>query len=126
MRTLTSGLVALMAAGLLLLAPARPAHAAACVPPQNAGSQAQCTFDVWGYVHHADGMAAASAYVTDDFGHAVYTDGNGFYDLYELATGRFRITASLPEAGCFETAWADDGMGAIVNGGARVDFTLPC
>ena len=99
-----------------------------CTAPLSAQSQAQCTFDIWGYVTYEDRSPAAGADLTDHVGSNASSAAGGFYDLYEMAPGTYEITAYAPnQPGCEVSRTVDDNAAAaLMNGGTHVDLRLPC
>lgn len=98
-----------------------------CIPPVAAQqpTEARCIFDIWGYVTDADGQPATRVIVSDGSVSAV-TDGSGFYRLWHSGPGTYAVTAARTFSCSADAAVTVALVPAVIEGGKRQDFKLPC
>ncbi len=75
--------------------PVHPAEMGTQAPPQPTAGTPPTGFSLSGTVTNKDGQGLAGVEVSDDQGHHVRTDENGFYGMDGLAPGVYQVRASL-------------------------------
>ncbi|HEX9696611.1 MAG TPA: carboxypeptidase-like regulatory domain-containing protein [Actinomycetota bacterium] len=125
-RRLSTGVWFLVSIAVLGFPSAAPGDTGIVCIPSVVESPADCTFNIWGYVHDAAGKPAVDVSVTGGT-RDTRTDSNGFYDLYELQFGAHDVSAFRGQnctSPIGEVYVSPDR--AILDGGTRQDLTLPC
>ncbi|HEX9695659.1 MAG TPA: carboxypeptidase-like regulatory domain-containing protein [Actinomycetota bacterium] len=95
-----------------------------CIPPV-VRTEAECIFDIWGYVYDVDGKPFPGIVVSDG-GQSDITDTHGFYNVHAFGFDTYRLTAS--KHGCSSDVKTVQVTPATVleENGNRQDFHMPC
>lgn len=123
-RMLVTALVHVVALLAVNVSLTRAHDALVCIPPV-AQTEAECIFDVWGYVYDIDGKPFLGIGVSDG-GQSDISDARGFYAIHELGFGSYQLTASKHGCSSDVKTVQITVFTTLEENGHRQDFHMPC